>query len=53
MTWRELNHRLGKTKDRKLVLKFYEAERKLDKALFSNVRVRGSTNSSLSIVDSL
>jgi hypothetical protein len=28
MTWRELNDRLGKTKDGKLVLKFYEAERK-------------------------
>jgi hypothetical protein len=28
MTWRELNHQLGKTRDRKLVLKFYEAERK-------------------------
>jgi hypothetical protein len=28
MTWRELNDQLGKTKDGKLVLKFYEAERK-------------------------
>ena len=28
MTWRELNDQLGKTKDGKLVLKFYKAERK-------------------------
>ena len=28
MTWRELNDQLGKTRDGKLVLKFYEAERK-------------------------
>jgi len=28
MTWRELNDQLGKTKDGKLVLKFYKGERK-------------------------
>ena len=28
MTWRELNDQLGKTKDGKLVLRFYKAERK-------------------------
>ena len=28
MTWRELNDQLGKSKDGKLVLKFYKAERK-------------------------
>jgi hypothetical protein len=28
MTWRELNGQLAKTKDGKLVLKFYKAERK-------------------------
>ena len=28
MTWRELNNQLGKSKDGKVVLKFYKTERK-------------------------